>query len=234
MMSHADVPGPASVHPATASIHPPAPALRTAPLLATLGAAVVVGSVAAVVYVARGIQREMAARTNLLRTYHEEEVVRAAASVDPSETAGALEVTSNPPGSGIWINGAARTEVTPVTLDKLPIGKELNVKIAKEGYETFRSTLRLTDESPFKLVAAEMKPMPATVVLHVDPPLVNMWVDGKLWKGDHTSIAGLSTGVEHWLLFAAAGYEARMASVTPDPGGVITLTVHLQKAGAPR
>ncbi|MGH7440324.1 MAG: protein kinase domain-containing protein, partial [Polyangiaceae bacterium] len=194
LMSHADAPGlrarapsvpptssasgsawpagPASVHPATASIHPPAPALRTAPLLVTLGAAALVGSVAAVVYVARGIQREMAARTSLLRTYHEEEAVRTAASVDPSETAGALEVTSNPPGSGIWINGAARTEVTPVTLDKLPIGKELNVKIAKEGYETFRSTLRLTDETPFKLVAAEMKPMPATVVLHVDPPLV--------------------------------------------------------------
>lgn len=76
--------------------------------------------------------------------------------------------------------------------------------------------------------------MPATVVLHVNPPLVNMWVDGKLWKGDHTSIAGLTPGVEHWLLFAATGYEARLASVTPNPGGVITLTVHLQKSGAPR
>jgi serine/threonine-protein kinase len=224
-----------SAPPATAaSIHPPAPRRwGTTTYFLVAGAAVLAGAVAAVVYVARGIQHEMALRTDLIRAYHEEDTFHPPPPVEAPEATGALEVTSNPPGSAIWINGALRPEVTPVTLDKLAIGRELHVKVVKEGYEAFRATLRLTDESPFKEVDAEMKALPATLVLHVEPTTgVNMWIDGKLWKGDHGTIDGMTPGVEHWLLFASPGYVARMASVTPGAGETATLSVRLLKSGA--
>ncbi len=118
-----------------------------------------------------------------------------------------------------------------MTLDKLTLGRELHVKLVKAGFEVYRTTLRLTDESPFKEVTADMKPLPAPVALHLDPPSgINIWVDGKLWKGDHAVLDGLTPGVEHWILFACPGYEARLASVTPAPGETTTLTVRLLKS----
>jgi serine/threonine protein kinase len=222
--------GPASVPPLAASVAPP-PRWRLGAL--ALGAAAVLGTVGAIVYVARGIQHEMELRTSLLRSYHEEQSVRPPPQ-DPPETTGALEVTSKPPGCAIWINGTLRPETTPATIDKMPLGRELHVKVATDGFEAYRTTLRLTDESPFKEIAAEMKALPATVVLHVEPTAgVNVWLDGKLWKGDHGTMDGLTPGVEHWILFASPGYVARMASVTPSPGETTTLTVRLLKSGKP-
>jgi serine/threonine-protein kinase len=221
---------PSAPPPTAASIRPSVPWKMGSTAIVAAGAVVLAGAVAAVIYVARGIQHEMALRTDLMRSYHEEQAFRPPPA-DTPEATGAIEVTSTPPAVAIWLNGALRPEVTPVTLDKLAIDRELHVKLVKEGYEVFRTTLRLTDESPFKEVNAEMKALPATVVLHLEPSSgVNVWVDGKLWKGDHGTIEGLTPGVEHWLLLASPGYVARMASVTPGPGETATVAVRLVKS----
>jgi len=196
--------------------------------------AAVAGAVAvltgAVVYMARGIQREMAARTELLREYHEEQSFRAPAP-DPEPT-GALEVTSRPPGASIWLNGSLRAEVTPATLNKLALDHELHVKVAKDGFEAYRTTTRVTDESPYKEVDVELKAIPGSIILHPDPAQgAGVWVDGKPWRGDHWVVDGLAPGVEHWVTVAAPGYVARMSSVTLAPGETRALTVKLVRAG---
>jgi serine/threonine-protein kinase len=202
--------------------------MRAAWALVGFGAVAAMGIV---VYLARGIQHEMAVRTELLRAYHEEQAFRPATPQEP-EVTGALEMTSKPVGAAIWINGTLRAEVTPATIDKLSLDRELHIKIVKDGFEAFRTTTRLTDESPFKESDADMKPIPATVIVHVDPPEKSaVWIDGKPWRGDHWVIEGVSPGVEHWLIIAAPGYVARMASLTPLAGETRALSVHLVKAG---
>jgi serine/threonine protein kinase len=185
----------------------------------------------AVLYLGRGIQHEMAARTELLREYHEEQAFRAPAPEAPEPT-GALEVTSRPPGAAVWINGTQRPEVTPTTVNKLALDHELHVKVAKDGFEPFRTTTRVTDESPFKELEVDLKAVPGSVVLHPDPAQnAGVWVDGKPWRGEHWVVDGLAPGVEHWVTVAAPGYVARMSSVTLTPGETKTLTVKLVREG---
>jgi serine/threonine protein kinase len=183
-----------------------------------------------VVYMGRGIEREMAARTELLREYHEEQSFRTP-STDPPEPTGAIEVTSHPPGAAIWINGTLRPEVTPATVNKLALDHELRIKVAMDGFEPFRTSTRVTDESPFKEVDADLKPVPASVVVHPDPVQgAGVWVDGRPWRGEHFVVDGLAPNVEHWVTVAAPGYVARMSSVTLAPGETKTLAVKLVKA----
>jgi serine/threonine protein kinase len=185
-----------------------------------------------VLYMGRGIEREMAARTELLREYHEEQSFRAPPSADAPEPTGALEVTSRPPGAAIWINGTLRPEVTPATVNKIAVDHELHVKVAMDGFEPFRITTRVTDESPFRELDVDLKAVPAAVVVHPDPGQgAGVWVDGRPWRGDHWTVDGLAPGVEHWVTVAAPGYVARMTSVTLTPGETRTLTVKLVKAG---
>jgi hypothetical protein len=185
-----------------------------------------------VLYLGHGIEREMAARTELLREYHEEQAFRAPPS-DAPEPTGAIEVTSHPPGAAIWINGALRPEVTPATVNKIALDHELHIKVAMDGFEPFRTTTRVTDESPFKEVEVDLKAVPASVVVHPEPAQgAGVWVDGKPWRGDHWIVDGLAPGVEHWVTVAAPGYVARMSSVTLTPGETKTLSVKLVKAGA--
>ncbi len=96
--------------PTAATIHPPPPWRMPAMALVAVG---VLGTVAAVVYVARGIQREMALRTELLRTYHEEQAIRPPPSAEAAEPTGALELTSNPPGSAIGSTARSAPRAPP-------------------------------------------------------------------------------------------------------------------------
>ncbi len=187
-----------------------------------------------VLYMGRGIQREMAARTELLRQYHEEQAFRAAPA-DPPEPTGALEVTSRPPGASVWINGILQPDVTPTTVNKLALDHELHVKLARDGFEPYRTSTRVTDESPFKEIDVDLKAVPATVVLHPDPVQgAGVWIDGKPWRGDHWVIDGLAPGVEHWVTVAAPGYVARMSSVTLSPGETKTYSVKLVRTSGAR
>ena len=193
----------------------------------------VAAATGAVIYMEHGIQREMAARTELLREYHEEQALRPPPAEVPEPT-GALEVTSRPEGAAIWINGTQRPEVTPATISKLSFDHEAP-RQDREGRVSrlFRTTTRLTDESPFKELGGDLKPVPATVVVHVEPAAgAAVWLDGKPWKGDHWVLDGVAPGVEHWLIIAAPGYVARMASVTPAPGETRNVVVKLVRAGA--
>jgi eukaryotic-like serine/threonine-protein kinase len=148
---------------------------------------------------------------------------------DPAvEAKGALELTTQPPGATIWINGDLRPEVTPAKIEKLPFGRALDVKLTKEGLEPYRETVTLSDALPSKKIAAEMKSGSVTVLLRIDPP-ATVWLDGKPWKGDHAKLDGLTAGEEHKIVLSANGYAAKTISFTAQPGETKTITDALQK-----
>ena len=124
------------------------------------------------------------------------------------EAKGWLELKSTPDGCAIWINGDLRQEVTPAKIENLPFGRELKVKLTKEGLEAYRETLTLTSGTPSMAIAVEMKAGSFTVVLKVEPP-PTVWVDGKPWKGERDKIDGLSADEEHKIVLAANGFTPK-------------------------
>ncbi len=144
------------------------------------------------------------------------------------EAKGWLELKSTPDGCAIWINGDLRQEVTPAKIENLPFGRELKVKLTKEGLEAYRETLTLTSGTPSKAIAVEMKAGSVTVVLKVEPP-PTVWVDGKPWKGERDKIDGLSADEEHKIVLAANGFTPKTITFTAKSGETRIVQERLMK-----
>ncbi len=81
----------------------------------------------------------------------------AAARMDrPAAPRGALDVTSKPDGCAIWIDGDLYPDATPAHIDKLPLGKPIQLKLTKEGFEAYRADVTITANEPTKKLAVEM------------------------------------------------------------------------------
>jgi serine/threonine-protein kinase len=145
---------------------------------------------------------------------------------EPEQAKGSLEITSTPDGCAIWINGDLRQEVTPAKIEGLPFGRELALKLTKEGLETYRETVTLTSEAPSKTIAAEMKAGSVTVVLKIDPPPM-IWLDNKPWKGNRNKIEGLSADEEHKLVFTANGFVPKTITFVAKRGETKTIDERL-------
>ncbi len=120
---------------------------------------------------------------------------------------GAIEVTSDPPGAAIWINGDMRPEVTPATINQLPTGgRAIDVKLTKDGFESEKQSVTLTDAAPKSAVKATLKKGSVVVDVTLLPAGLKptLSLDGK--KYDATEIDSISSGEQHKLVVSAPGY----------------------------
>ncbi|WP_437274608.1 serine/threonine-protein kinase [Sorangium sp. So ce375] len=177
------------------------------------------------------MQHQLSERhAELMTMYHDAQAIRQEPAT-PVEAKGSLEVTSKPDGCTIWVNGDRHPVATPAKLHELSLGRELHIKLTKDGYKPYRTAVKLSDEVRFREVVADLERLTATVVLWVDPP-ANVFVDGKLWKGNRTRIEGLTVGEAHRFVLSAPGHAPKTLIVSVEPGETKTLNVRLPKLGA--
>ena len=144
---------------------------------------------------------------------------------------GAIEITSNPPGASIWINGDLKTETTPATLTQLPTGgAPIEVKLTMDGFEASKHTVTLTDGSPKGTVKADLKKGSVVLTVTVLPANVKPTVslDGKKYEG--LTIDSISSGDQHKVLVSAAGYVDYTTSFIGNPQETKHIDVTLVKA----
>ncbi len=153
------------------------------------------------------------------------------ATAAPEAPRGFLDITSDPPGCAIWLNGDLRQEVTPAKVEQLPFGRELQLKLTKEGLEAYRETITLTADAPSKKIDAKMHAGSVTVVLKIDPPPV-IWIDGKPWKGDKNKIENLSAGEEHKIVLSASGFVPKTLTFSAQQGETKTFEERLVRGDA--
>ena len=148
-------------------------------------------------------------------------------------TKGSVVVTSEPPGASIWINGDLRAEVTPATIDKLPTGVALDVKLTKDGFENAKQQITLKDSEPGN-ITVELKKGSVIVDVKVTPEDVTATfaIDGKTVNGP--KIESVTSGVSHKLTVNAPGYTEASVTFTGDPLETKQLEVTLEKAPDPK
>ncbi len=176
------------------------------------------------------MRRKAAAREAELiaQNEHDKAAQEKAPDAQP-ELKGSLDIVTKPDGCAIWINGDLRSQMTPAKIDKLPFGRELEVKLTKEGLEAYREKVTLSDAMPSKKIEAEMKGGSVTVLLKIDPP-ATVWLDGKPWKGDRTRVDGISAGEEHKIVVSADGFAPRTYTIVAQQGEVKSITDRLARA----
>jgi serine/threonine protein kinase len=158
------------------------------------------------------------------------------AKVAAKELRGSLVVETTPPDATIWIAGEMRKESSPATIENLPLDTEIELKVSKDGFESYREKLTLTTtgegdarKGESRTVKVEMKKGSVTVVLEVEPT-PQVWVDGKAWNGDVKKVEGISADEEHKIAVAAAGYVAKTFTFKAKQGETLTFKHVLVKA----
>ena len=190
------------------------PRRNNAPLIAGIAVALMVGAGVFFVAVRSPVPDSGAATTT---TASAAEVQR-----------GFLEITSDPPGCAIWVNGDLRQEVTPAKVEQLPFGREIQLKLTKEGLEAYRESVTLSADMPSKKISASMHAGSVTVVLKIDPPPV-IWLDGKPWKGDKNRIENLSADEEHKIVLSSPGFVPKTLTFSAKQGETKTFEERLTR-----
>lgn len=134
-----------------------------------------------------------------------------------AEARGVLKLESDPVGAAIWINGDLSDKVTPATIENLPIGKEIVVKLSKEGFESHKETVTFAQAGEQKAISHKLDTGSISLSLEITPE-PTIWLDGKPWTGDKKSITGLSADEEHKVVVSAVGFIPKTFSFTAKKG----------------
>jgi serine/threonine-protein kinase len=140
----------------------------------------------------------------VLRMRHAAATSMAVAPSDQALVRGSIRVTSDPPGASIWIDGDLRTEVTPATIQQLPL-KSIDVKLTKDGYESQKQSVVVSGADP-ATVSATLRKGVVVVEVSAKPQgaKVILTLDGQPTPG--TTINNVSAGEPHNLVVSAPGY----------------------------
>ncbi len=162
-------------------------------------------------------------------------------AVQPSVTAvaneapvqkGTVVVSSTPGGAFVRIGGELQAGQTPLTIDKLPLGTEIEIKVSKEGYESHSEKVTLTADKLEQRVNVELGKGSVTIVYNVVPRAAVVFLDDKRWRGGPT-MEDLSTG-EHKIVFSAPGHVPQIVTVTVSKGETKRLRAIVLRKGDPK
>jgi serine/threonine protein kinase len=123
-----------------------------------------------------------------------------------SQNRGSLALSSDPAGASIWIDGELRSEVTPATIAQLPVGRAIDVRLTKDGFEETKQAVTLTPGEANGKIDVALTKGSVVVDVSVSPAsaVYALNLDGKPSKG--TTIEGISSGDQHKLVVSAPGF----------------------------
>ena len=153
----------------------------------------------------------------------------AAAPAPAPPKTGSLRVESDPVGASIWVNGNLRAETTPTTLDQLPLGVPIDVRLTMDGYEHAKQSVELAADAPGTVKLALTKGS-VVLVLKVTPETATFTttMDGKPVTG--STIEGVASGVSHKIVVSAPGFQDHTVTVSGGPQERKLVNIELEKA----
>jgi serine/threonine-protein kinase len=149
------------------------------------------------------------------------------ASAEPAARKATLVVKSDPPGAHIWINGEVRAEVTPATIENLPVGK-VDVKVGMEGYASKTDKVELTAGPAINRNFTLQKGV-LTVQVSGAPSGATATLDG---KNVTLPTIEATPGEPHTVVVSATGYSSKTFKVNGQLGETKKIDAALDKATA--
>jgi hypothetical protein len=125
---------------------------------------------------------------------------------------GEVEVATKPPGATIYLDGEKRFAVTPTTLHGLVPGREYMIVVALEGYQPWKKKLKVERDRlhrRFDLTLERSRPggPPATLVVRVNVPDAQVFVDGVSKGTAPVTLKDIRSGVSHTLVIKKEGFD---------------------------
>jgi hypothetical protein len=141
---------------------------------------------------------------------------------------GRLVIESEPREASIWIEGVLVPAKTPATLEHLPLGRTLEVRLAARGFEASQTHVTLSDGRPEDHLVVPLTRASLTLRVHIDAPYAALWIDEK-YHGERT-VRGLSVGEDHKVAVSAPGRIGKVIYLRAEEGGERLLDLKLEPA----
>ncbi len=125
-----------------------------------------------------------------------------------------LEVTSDPPGAQVIINGSQRG-TTPCRLDKVATG-QADLQVVLDGYAEYKETVKLAPGESYK-VSANLRARPGSLEIVTIPPKARVYVDNQFRGESPISLSSLPPG-EHRVRVEMKGFEADARTIRVRAG----------------
>jgi serine/threonine-protein kinase len=134
---------------------------------------------------------------------------------------GTIQVTTQPPGAVLRLDGVETTGPSPTQVKGVPFGAHV-IEASLEGYQPATANVTLSADSSAQgvaLVLTRAEAPKATVTLTVKPAPERLLVDGQpvAVTGETTSLH-LASGTAHTLRAEKAGHEPALGTVTAGAG----------------
>jgi eukaryotic-like serine/threonine-protein kinase len=133
-----------------------------------------------------------------------------------------LRLVSEPPGALISIEGNGAGCVTPCDLPDLPIGQELKVDLALDGYRPQVERVTLWPNEGTKEIAIRLEKSMGGVVIESDPPGAFVTVNGKRLKGTTpATLDALRAGTPVTVEVKKPGHITKRKVILPVDGELV-------------
>lgn len=159
---------------------------------------------------------------------------------DEAETAnniGVLNIISDPSGAAIMLEGRLTGLLTPATVEKLPLDKELRITLTKPEYQDVDQTITLKSASPQKIssLLQPIKPQLGGISITSSPVGATILMNGKS-TGEKTpaTIPGLALKEKLTVALSLEGYESWSREIILSEPRTIPLDATLQKTPPPK
>lgn len=120
---------------------------------------------------------------------------------------GTASISSEPPGAGVFLNGADKGLITPAILEDLELGRSYALKLKKEGYADMAYTLTATSTEPISISLTLTKEM-GTLNISSLPPGAKIFINHEdTGKETPATITSLELKKELKIVLSKSGYK---------------------------
>jgi hypothetical protein len=127
---------------------------------------------------------------------------------------GELELSSDPPGGKIYVDGEEKGE-TPSVLSNVRSGSHV-IRIVKQGYEPYEEKVNVVERER-KRISASLKMTRGSLFVNTDPSGANLFIDGRYVGVSPYEGRDLSSGT-HRVRVAKEGYDTWEKDVVVEAG----------------
>jgi len=150
------------------------------------------------------------------------------AQLEPSKgKLGSLYLESDPAGALVLIDGKTTNLKTPCVIDRLTAGRQMNVKLQKENFETAEATVEVAaDEVTNQKI--NLKRQMARLTVKSFPPNAEVYINNRLVGETPLAYYALEAGRAYILELKKPGFQNLVRSVSLRAEEVSTLNISLQ------
>lgn len=148
----------------------------------------------------------------------------------PTPTMGEIDISSEPPGAKILVNGKDSGKTTPALIDNLSLSSSHAIKLNKEGFKPWKEQVVFENANAVSLEAT-LEPLPlGSLELKSQPDEAHIFIDGKdSGQTTPTKLTELEIGKSYQIRLAKEGYLPFEEEVTISGEELVTLNWTLEK-----